>query len=544
MISTANLVVAIARTYIGANPNGNKHERALYNDIIATFNTIKPHGLTMKRGYAWCAAGWSAWQIMAGNTAKDVALSASCSYLISDSKKLDIWKENESIIPLIGWGCVYDWQDGANYKTTDNKGDPDHVGIIVDVDKAHNQFTVCEANKGTNGICGLRVKSINGQNIRGFIAPKYAELKKSAYKPTKPYAGKIPATTIHYASKGEDAKALQSFLNWCIDAKLTVDGQFGRASTNALIVWQYTYGLNPDGFFGDISRKMANQIISAHKETTEKPVVKKPYSGTFPTLDKKVVNVQKELAKVGNDLSYTTNTKEADYPKGHPKASYKKALTKLPMSGHRWNAWARKGASCDVGQWTNIRTAFSNLGIKSDIPVRAGLWYLISWLDKTGHFKRVPVSDAQEGDIGAYRKDTKTKRGHIFMCYATLKKLAKNVKGKVKEASAKQYYPKTVNGLRTRLSSSKKKWVKVWRAVNIVIESPLKKGSKGDNVKNLQKYLNWYFRPKYKKDVLKVDGDFGSITENYVKLFQSEQKLSATGKVDAPTIKAMKGVIL
>lgn len=543
MISTANLVVAIANTYLGANPNGNKTERALYNDIIATFNTVKPYGLTMKRGYAWCACAWSAWQIMAGNTSKEVPLSASCSYIINDAKKLGVWKEDESITPQIGWACIYDWQDSSNYKTTDNKGAPDHIGIIIDVDTAHKQFTVLEGNKGTNGICGQRVKSINGQSIRGFVAPKYTALKKSTYKPSKAYTGTIPSTTIHYASKGSDAKALQTFLNWCINAGLAVDGQFGRASTNALITWQYTYGLKADGYFGSVSRSMAKKIVETYAKTPQ-ATVKKPYSGVFPTLEKKTVNVQKELAKVGNELAYTTNTKDANYKGGHPKDAYKKALAKLPASGHSWNAWAKKGASCDVFTWTCIRTAFANLGIKTDVLDRAGLWHQIEWLDKTGHFKRIATSEAQAGDIGAYRKATVTKKGHIFMCYATFKALAKSVKGKVKEASAKSYYGKTTNSLRDRLSTSKKKWVHVWRAVNIVTQTAMKKGCKGENTKNLQKYLNWYFYPKYKKDVLKVDGDFGSITEKYLKLFQGEQNITVDGKCGNQTITAMKKVTI
>ena len=59
---------------------------------------------------------------------------------------------------------------------------------------------------------------------------------------------------------------------------------------------------------------------------------------------------------------------------------------------------------------------------------------------------------------------------------------------------------------------------------------PLKNGSKGDLVKQIQKSLN-----------LKVDGQFGPGTEKAVKAFQSSKGLSVTGIVDSNTFKAIKG---
>jgi hypothetical protein len=59
---------------------------------------------------------------------------------------------------------------------------------------------------------------------------------------------------------------------------------------------------------------------------------------------------------------------------------------------------------------------------------------------------------------------------------------------------------------------------------------PLKNGSKGQAVKNVQTLLG-----------LKADGVFGPGTEKAVKTFQVENKLSATGIVDVITFKALKG---
>lgn len=52
----------------------------------------------------------------------------------------------------------------------------------------------------------------------------------------------------------------------------------------------------------------------------------------------------------------------------------------------------------------------------------------------------------------------------------------------------------------------------------------IKKGVKGDNVKNLQKFLNWYCKAN-----MKVDGIAGNVTCGYLKLFQSTEGITADG---------------
>lgn len=66
----------------------------------------------------------------------------------------------------------------------------------------------------------------------------------------------------------------------------------------------------------------------------------------------------------------------------------------------------------------------------------------------------------------------------------------------------------------------------------------LEKGAKGEQVKRLQKYLNWYFG----KDVLNGKGHFGSTTEKYVKKFQSEQHLKPTGRFGKKSLEKARGV--
>lgn len=64
----------------------------------------------------------------------------------------------------------------------------------------------------------------------------------------------------------------------------------------------------------------------------------------------------------------------------------------------------------------------------------------------------------------------------------------------------------------------------------------VKKGSKGENVKRVQRFLNWY----YGKTVLTVDGDFGNKTLTQVKKFQKAKSLTQDGICGPKTIAAMK----
>ena len=82
-------------------------------------------------------------------------------------------------------------------------------------------------------------------------------------------------------------------------------------------------------------------------------------------------------------------------------------------------------------------------------------------------------------------------------------------------------------------TSTKKTTVKVKKPTSKysgVIPSPtLKKGDNGTKVKNLQKFLNWYFKLSTGVPKLKVDGDFGKATEIRLKLFQKTEKLEQDG---------------
>ena len=196
-MSTAKKVIDIALSYVGATTGSKKHK-----ELVKIFNSVKPHGEVANNVCPWCAIAWSAWQIQAGNTSKVVPLSYNCGTLVNDAIKLGEWIENENCKPEKGWGIIYDWDDGSNYAKYDNKGAPDHVGLIYDVDKKY--IYVVEGNKGVDEICGKRAVPINGRYIRGFIKPKY-EAESGSCTPTPTPAPEKPKTkTITYTVKRGD----------------------------------------------------------------------------------------------------------------------------------------------------------------------------------------------------------------------------------------------------------------------------------------------------------------------------------------------------
>ena len=89
----------------------------------------------------------------------------------------------------------------------------------------------------------------------------------TSYRPTTEYKGKLPKGTIKKGREGAGVKALQIFLNWCINAGLTVDGVAGDSTEFAIKVFQKTYNLVADGIFGKASKAVAKKIIKAHAST-------------------------------------------------------------------------------------------------------------------------------------------------------------------------------------------------------------------------------------------------------------------------------------
>lgn len=414
-------------------------------------------------------------------------------------------------------------------------GTPNHIGLVRQRKSADVVFTIEGNTSKTNKDGKVIATGVVAERTRNA---KYVQAIFRPHFPTK-FTTKQPLVIdgqFDYTSIAMLQRVLGLEPTGILDiptvkmlqkvAGVAQDGSWGKRTSKAV---QKMIGTTVDGYFGEKSVKALQTWIN--KQAESKAPEKEKYSGNFPSLKKVTTTThnREKMYETANKLAYTTNTSKAKYPSGKPTEAYKKALNALPMSKHRWCKAAKAGANCDVFVWV----VASNSGVDKSLP--AGLWRQLSYMQK--HYKEVGVSNAKEGDIGFYRKDVRGKHGHIFL-------IGKGTE--IKEASHDQYYPKTTKSKTTRLSKKGKKYVYVFRVPEKTTTTyvGLEKGDSGDSVIYLQKFLNWYFHDKYGKDVLDIDGHFGAETEKYLKLFQSEQKLTEDGIAGTKTLAKMAEVRL
>jgi len=163
-----------------------------------------------------------------------------------------------------------------------------------------------------------------------------------------------------------------------------------------------------------------------------------------------------------------------------------------------------------------------------------GLWKQLKYMNAHPEaYRKVSPANAQPGDIGHYTKKGVKRRGHIFIV---------GEGNKIKEASAGNWAFSTTSAHNARFDMNNKSRLTIFRVVNQQKYTPLKQGSKGEEVKKLQKYLNWYFKGDKNLKALKVDGDFGPITKARVERMQKKLKVTVDGIVGTKTLKAMQQV--
>lgn len=252
-------VVSTAKKYLGCNEKNGSHRQ-----IIDRYNSHKPlaRGYAMKYTDAWCATFVSAVSIEMGLT-DIMPTECGCPGMIKLYQKLGRWQENENYTPKPGDVIFYDWQDGADYAATDNKGSPDHVGIVVSV--SGGVVTVIEGNK--NDAVGTRTVKRNGRYIRGYGLPDYG-CKATADKPASgnatvtkkkcPYAE--PTKNLRYGAKGNGVKWVQWHLNQTGE-KLSVDGAFGVLTKAAVLRFQKKCKLVQDGIVGPKTRAALRKAV-------------------------------------------------------------------------------------------------------------------------------------------------------------------------------------------------------------------------------------------------------------------------------------------
>lgn len=225
-------VVSIMQSWLGK-----KESDGSFKGIIDLYNAHTPlaRGYKVKYTDEWCATTVSAAFIKAGLT--DIApTECSCAKMIELHKALGQWIEDDSYIPSPGDVLMYDWgDDGKN----DNKGNPDHVGIVEKV--VGQTITVIEGN--INSAVGRRNLAVNGRYIRGYCVPNYPKEASTG--------GNISLPTLKNGSKGDSVKALQILLNGFGYSCGTADGIWGSKTQAAVIKFQKVNGLTQDGIVGN-----------------------------------------------------------------------------------------------------------------------------------------------------------------------------------------------------------------------------------------------------------------------------------------------------
>lgn len=511
----------------------------------------------------------------------------SCPTMWNHAKKLGMTVKKGSQKP--GDLVLYDFN---------GNGTPDHIGIVVQVLK--NSIKAVEGNTGigndTNG--GEVLVRERKTKILGYVRPKYnktvtaamvvqtalsqvgvkespANSNKVKYnvwfygrnlgapwcctfacwnfgnvmevkavkKPTGTYTGKLVNKTVKRGSKGDHVKAVQRFLNWYHpDWKLTVDGDCGNHTVQAIMSYQKTEGLTVDGEFGAKSRDRARTYMTKKttgstntSTTTKKPATAKTkgYGGTFPELNTN--------AKIINGLAikmswpYGTPKNKYTYAKGKPLKAYTAGIDEAYPNHKSWpNKKQKVGACCDILVGTDL--GLVGIHVPKDLKNQIKeMPKMTKQLKKTGLFK---AKDLKPGYI--IQRGRKDYSGHTLVVVMVYRydKTEKKVKGTKYFANA--HYKKlggtyaVMDQKATTQKPSKWKYYRCYIPLG-AIRTYYKRGDYGLDVFRIQKFLKWagYYKGN-------LGFEFDAKTDKAVKAFQKAHKLNQSGHVGPNTIKAMK----
>lgn len=162
MARYASKVVDRMQDWLGKNEYDGSHKA-----IIDIYNSQKhlPRGYKVKYTDEWCATTVCAAFISLGYSAL-IPMECSCGKMIQMAKTMGIFQEADHYVPSPGDILYYDWQDSGK---GDNKGWPDHVGVVEFV--SGDNIIVIEGNY--KGGVNRRTIKVNAKYIRGFICPRY-----------------------------------------------------------------------------------------------------------------------------------------------------------------------------------------------------------------------------------------------------------------------------------------------------------------------------------------------------------------------------------
>ena len=219
---------------------------AWHRGILDTYNSHKPlpRGYAVQVGDHYCATTVSAVWIRAGVDTVAV-VECSCSKMVELAKAKGIWVEDDAFVPRPGDAVIYDWQDDGK---GDNRGTPDHIGIVERV--TGQTMYIIEGNRPV-GHVARHTLAVNGRYIRGFICPDYAKLAEP--EPVKPKTVYVQLPVLRKGTNGGHVRTLQILLNKYGGAKLAEDGNYGAKTLAAVKAYQQSRKLTADGVVGALT---------------------------------------------------------------------------------------------------------------------------------------------------------------------------------------------------------------------------------------------------------------------------------------------------
>jgi hypothetical protein len=228
-------VVDIMAAWVGSVRSDARHK-----EILATYNAYKPlpRNHKMLESEHYCAATVSAAWIKAGVDTVAV-VECSCTRMMELAQKKGIWVEDDAYVPKPGDAVIYDWQDDGK---GDNRGTPDHIGIVERV--TGNSMTIIEGNRPLGHVARHQL-AVNGRYIRGFITPDYAKLAEP--EPVKAATAWVQLPVLRKGVNGGHVRTLQILLNKYNKASLAEDGNYGAKTLAAVKAYQQSRKLAADG---------------------------------------------------------------------------------------------------------------------------------------------------------------------------------------------------------------------------------------------------------------------------------------------------------
>ena len=244
--------------------NGAKQGSAGHKEILKIFNDsglCKRYKMTVND--AWCATTASAAYIKAGLTKIFPCVECSCSAMIEKAKKAGIWQEKDSYKPKVADLIMYDWNDNG---VGDDKGDPEHVGIVVSVDG--NKIKVFEGNK--DNACGYRTINVDGKYIRGYITPDFAAIADK-----DPDGKVLDATGLKKGDKSLGVLGVKQLLliarkKGIVSAIFDNNQSFGNGTEKAVNQVLKKLGYKQTGVAGENFIKKLGELVKLDSDTIKK----------------------------------------------------------------------------------------------------------------------------------------------------------------------------------------------------------------------------------------------------------------------------------